>query len=169
MANRFKQILWPSWGPSDADRNRPEWRFVCVLLVIPVTAILHHVVFHRPTCMLNNFGEAYYIPSVLFEWLSGDPSLPWAIVASVTVYHVGKNSSTIRWLTAPIFIAFLPLSLWIWDIPLTGRVICDHFHDDQLVFFDHPMRTRYLYLFGLSVYGFFLVKNWVLPSSKPVG
>lgn len=135
-----------------------RWLILCSLLVIPFSAIFHHAIFYRPTCMLNPFGKAYYLTSVLYAWLSRDPSLPWAIVAAVIVYHSGKRYPIIKLFAAPIFISFLPLSLWIWDIPFTSRFICAHFHDERLLILGHPMKTRHLYFFGVIIYAAFSIK-----------
>ncbi len=157
--NIVKQILWPSSRQFTLDvENSNYWLILCILLVIPFTAIFHHLIFYRPTCMLNPFGTAYYLPSVLYAWLSRDPSLPWAIVTAITVYYSGKRYQVIKLFAAPIFVSFFPLSLWIWDIPFTGRFICHHFHDDKLLFWGYPMKTRYLYLLGMIIYILFFGK-----------
>ena len=135
-----------------------RWLILCALLVIPFSAIFHHAIFYRPTCMLNPFGEAYYLTSVLYAWLSRDPSLPWAITAALIVFHSGKRYSIIKLFAAPILISFLPLSLWIWDIPFTGRFICANFHDDKLLISGHPMKTRYLYFLGVIIYTLIFIK-----------
>jgi hypothetical protein len=98
-------------------------------------------------------GAADYTPSQVVRWLSLDPSLPVTIVLMIIVYLLGNRLRAIRLLAAPVFISFLPLSLWIWDIPFTGRYICNHFHDDRLMIMDgFPVKTRYFYLIGLAVY-----------------
>ena len=134
------------------------WGALCVFLVIPFGAMLHNALFYYPTCMLKPFGEDYYIGSVFFKWLSRDPSLPWAIVVALCVYHFGKRYQKIKIFAAPIFISFLPLSLWIWDIPFTGRFICDYFHDSKVLLFgDYPLKSRYFYIIGIITYISFLV------------
>lgn len=128
----IRGVLLPFKAPTaspltDADA-RLWWRIVCVLSVLPVAALLHYGVFHRPTCMLNNFGHEY-TPAVVATWLKADPSLPWAIAAMVAVHWIGARMLLARALVAPGFITGLLFTLWIWDVPFTGRVVCDHFHD----------------------------------------
>ena len=156
----LKPILWPPSSPRAADgqENRIWWLILCVLLVIPFGTIFHHTIFYRFTCTLNPFGADYYLPSVLYAWLSRDPSLPWAIVTAVFVYSIGKRYRKIKLLSASIFVSFLPLSFWIWGIPFTGHLICDYFHDDRLLIFGHSMKTSYLYLLGIFIYASFLTK-----------
>lgn len=156
----IKQILCPpSTQNIDSLTNSAHyWFILSISLAIPLGAVFHHALFYRPTCMLNPFGEAYYISSVLLAWLSTDPSLPWAIVLSTFIYNTGKRYPGLKIYVAPVFIAFLPLSIWIWDIPFTGRFICDHFHDAKLTIFGkYVFQTRYLYAFGLIVYLLLLV------------
>ena len=143
--NVMKPILWPpsSPFPNRGNETTKSWKILSVFLVIPFAAILHNALFYRTTCMLNPFGGAYYDVSVLLGWLSRDPSLPWAIVGATFVYHLGMRYEKVKILAAPIFVSFLPLSLWIWDIPFTGRFICHHFHDDKLLFLGHPIKSRY--------------------------
>lgn len=160
-AHLLRQIMWPPLAPvlsiSRQDNGEKYWVTLCALLVVPFGAVFHHALFYSSQCMLNPFGEAYYIGSVLLRWLQRDPSLPWAIVAAVAIYHIGKRHEYVRVLVAPLFVAFLPLSIWIWDIPLTGRFICDHLHDDKLIVFGQPVRTTYFYVIGLAMYLLFLL------------
>jgi len=122
------------------------WILVALLTVIPVAAMFHHLVFYRPQCMLNPFGPDYY-PEVVANWIRNDPSLPIALLVAVLVWAAGVYRPQIRlWALAFVF-AFLPLSIWIWDIPFTGRVICDLMHDGRV-----PLRTLHLYLLGLVVW-----------------
>jgi len=41
---------------------------------------------------------------------------------------------------APMFISFLPVTLWIWDIPFTHRIICRTLHEGNSV----PLTGVYL-------------------------
>jgi hypothetical protein len=102
--------------------------------------------------MLNPFG-ADYTPHVVWVWLSRDPSLPCAVVIATLVWFIGKRIAAVKILVAPVFSSFLPLSLWIWDIPFTGRFICRHFHDGRLIFPGGiPISARYFYALGLLLY-----------------
>lgn len=153
-----KNILWPFSNRFSSEEYHIWWLILSALLVIPFTAVIHHAIFYRANCMLNPFGGADYFPSAIYAWLSRDPSLPWAIVAAISAYFLGKRYRTIKLLAAPIFISFLPVSLWIWDIPFTGRFICDQFHDDKLLILGNPMKTRYLYLLGVTIYASFFIR-----------
>jgi hypothetical protein len=75
-------IFWPVIAPIDSSKEttRTWWMIACTLSIIPVTAIFHHLLFYRPTCILNPFGPDYDLHTMLV-WLSRDPSLPWAILA----------------------------------------------------------------------------------------
>lgn len=110
--------------------------------VFPISALLHHAVFYRPTCMLNPFGEDYYI-EVIIKWLSNDPSLFLALLISIFLYILAGRVKLAHSAVVALVIAFLPLAIWIWDIPYTGRVICDLLHDGKTF-----MHTRYLYVAG---------------------
>lgn len=124
-----------------------------LLVFFPLTAVLHHAVFYRPTCILNHFGEDYY-PAVVLDWLTRDPS-PW--IAAVLTAALWFAARRWRWLnrwSLAFVLAFLPLTIWIWDIPFSGRVICDLGHDGRW-----PIRTLYLYAFGLvALVGYALVR-----------
>jgi hypothetical protein len=73
---------------------------------------------------------------------------------------------------APVSFAFLPLTLYLWDIPFSGRVICRSLHDAQPVLGGFHMRTAYLYAWGAAAYVATLVyllsaardRVWRLPS-----
>jgi hypothetical protein len=156
-------IVWPPSAPvleirPGDDRFEPIWwATLCVALVIPFTAVWHHAVFYSPRCMLNDFGPDY-TAEVVAKWLARDPSLPWAIVSAMTVYAAGLRSRRVRLLSAPLFMALLPLSIWIWDIPFTGRIVCHTGHDKRpLPYLGVIVRTRYLYLSGALIYVVLLV------------
>lgn len=155
------RIFWPPKAPiqgkTKLNQTGAWWIAICLLAVIPLTAILHHLIFYFPTCMLNPVEGSDYTPSILYKWLSRDPSLPWAIVCMVIVYHIGNFLHWMRYLVAPAFLSFLPLSIWIWDIPFTGRFICHHFHDGRLMFMSgYPVKSKYFYLIGIVLYCSFL-------------
>lgn len=151
----IKSIILPSASTLDDDH---WWKTICVLLIVPLTAILHHVVFFTKTCMINNFGPEY-TPTVVWNWLSRDPSLPWAIVASWVAYHMGNRSKWVRAAVAPVFVAFLPLSLWLWDIPFAGRPICNYYHDGRVILYgDSPLRSFHFYVLGACIYALIMVR-----------
>lgn len=153
-------ILWPPAAPiaTAAPASRAWWATLSVLLVIPFTAVLHHAVFFRPTCMLNHFNATDYNLAGLRLWLSGDPSLYVALVAAVLVWFVGRQWEIVRLLAAPFWVSFVPFSLWIWDIPGSGRLICRLCHDGRIVLplLDLTVRTRHLYLVGMATYAVLL-------------
>ncbi|MDA2921054.1 hypothetical protein MYX76_16455 [Desulfobacterota bacterium AH_259_B03_O07] len=154
------QIIWPPIAPIEGQhkfsKSRGWWVTLSILTIIPLTAILHHLIFYTQSCMLNPFG-ADYTPFVTFKWLSRDPSLPWAIVVMIIVYHIGNFNYWLRILVAPVFLSFLPLSIWIWDLPFTGRFICGHFHDDRVMIAAAlPLRSKYFYLIGFVLWLIFI-------------
>lgn len=193
-------ILWPPAAPISATAtprdNRVWWTLLCILQVIPLTAIWHHAVFYRPRCMLNDFGPEY-TADIVAKWLSRDPSLPWAILCAIVIYAAGRRWEWMQMLAAPFFLAFIPLSLWIWDIPFTDRWICHHGHDKRpfpgleiviptrylyMLKPDGPdawvvslgiiIRTRYLYMLGGLIYAagltWLTTRRWRSPpSSQP--
>ena len=151
----MKSIILPSASTLDDDH---WWKTICVLLIVPLTAILHHVVFFTTTCMIDNFGPEY-TPTVVWKWLSRDPSLPWAIVASWVAYRMGNRSKWVRAAVAPVFVAFLPLSLWLWDIPFAGRPICNYYHDGLAILYgDSPLRSIHFYVLGACIYALIMVR-----------
>jgi hypothetical protein len=138
-----------------APRREPGdalFAFYCVLAIIPLTAIAHHAVFYPTTCMLNPFGPDYS-PAVLSRWLTRDPSLLFAILLFLGIHRAGNLYPSLRHLVPAFVIAFLPLSLWIWDIPFTGRYICAHFHDFHVMLTDDvSLRSRHFYLLGALLF-----------------
>jgi hypothetical protein len=138
-----------------------RWALICLLNFFPLAAFLHNGVFYRPTCMLNPFGADYAIPT----WLARDPSVPWAIVSSMLIYKAGFGSQMVRTLATPIFVAFLPLTIWIWDIPFTSRVICLTFHDARLVLFGTTIMSRHFYALGLFLYFALLALGFTLKAT----
>jgi len=131
-------------------RDKNQWQLLCAFTVLPLTAILHNLVFYRSTCMLNPFGEEAL--STYLTWLSRDPSIPWAIVCAGIVYAAGKRQPPLKTLVRPFVIGFSPLSIWIWDIPMSGRIICKSFHDDKLVLpILGPLHSKHLYILGMIV------------------
>jgi hypothetical protein len=149
-----KAILCPSSTSAFvviARNDRYYWVAYNALLVIPFTAILHHVVFFPPTCIFNAFGIAYSF-SALAVFFHNDPSLAYAIILCIIHYQLGKSRSWLRLLSAPGFVSLLPLSIWLWDIPFSNSFICTHFHDGGLVISDCVIRTRYFYVLAGIIY-----------------
>ncbi len=151
------QVVWPpiarlhhhSNGTHSSDR---WWLATCIATAVPVTAALHHLLFYRPSCMLNPFGPDYTLP-IVWTWLSRDPSLPWAIISLITTYAIGKKRPWIKVFIAPIFLSFLPLSLWIWDVPFSGRMICANFHEGRVMISKGlVLRTKHFYAIGIVLY-----------------
>lgn len=130
------------------DRIDKPWALQCAALVIPFTAVFHQAVFYPHNCLLNQFGEEYNAVSIgLF--LTRDPSLPWAVLAAFIAYLLGMHSRVaklVRLMALPVFFGFLPLSLWIWDVPFAGRPVCHHWHDGRLVLpLIGPLRSMHVY------------------------
>jgi hypothetical protein len=122
----------------------PLW--LAALVVVPVTAILHHAVFFFSQCMLNPVGGDDYSVATVTRWLTIDPSLPIACVVAAAVYALGRRFAWVRSVVIAFVIGFAPLSLWVWDIPFTERVICRSWHDNRIV-----VHARHLYMFGALV------------------
>jgi hypothetical protein len=145
-------ILGAKAATAPWEPHQTRWLTLCALLVIPLAAMWHNLFFYWTTCMLNPFGHEY-TADVLLHWLSRDPSLPMAMLMAIGAYHLGNRVHLLRLLVAPFLLAFLPLSLWIWDIPFSGRIICENFHDLKLVLpGDFPLRGRHLYVVGAVAY-----------------
>jgi hypothetical protein len=137
------------------------WALQCAALCVPFAAVLHHAVFFRPTCMLNPFGPDY-TPSVLAKWITHDPSLPVALLLAALVFVAGLRLSLARRWVPAFLIAFAPLSLWIWDVPLAGRPICGCCHDGRLVLpgIGH-VSSRHVYAFCLGLFAALLIGRWL--------
>ncbi len=140
---------------------RNKWEILCFFCIFPFTAILHHIIFYRNQCILNPFGWEYNF-SVIAHWLIRDPSLPWAIIISALVYFLGRNYSLIKKATFSFFIAFIPITVWLWDIPGTHRIICRTFHDGQYFLLGVALNARHLYILGIILWAIiflFLLKK----------
>jgi hypothetical protein len=136
---------------SRARLHQTSWiyrspRFASALLAFgsffPLTAVFHHAVFYQPTCILNNFG-ADYTPAVVMLWLSLDPSPYVALVGALVVFLLAMRYPVLRLAIVASLIATIPLTLWIWDIPFTGRIVCRLGHDGRSV-----INSLDLYLFA---------------------
>lgn len=110
----------------DRIEARESRTWLAWLTILPFTAIFHHAIFYQPTCLLNPFGPESL--SAYETWLFRDPSLGWAVVAATLIWAFAPRSVVIWFL-----ISFAPLTLWILDIPGSGRTICRHFHDGRLI------------------------------------
>ena len=128
-----------------------HWRAVALLMLFPITAVLHHLVFFPGMCMLNRIGPDYTLPTIAM-WLSRDPSLPLAVVLALLLLVAGERWPRVRRVTAPALIATIPLTLWVWDIPFTSRIICDSFHDGRLRFGGTVIGSRWIYLLSALLY-----------------
>lgn len=108
----------------------------------PITAVLHHAIFFKPTCILNNFGSEY-TPTVIMIWLSLDPSPYVGLICAVAVFIAAVYYPPLRLAILACVIATIPLTVWIWDIPFTGRIVCMWGHDGR-----SPINSIDLYLFA---------------------
>jgi len=101
--------------------------------------------------MLAPFGDESLF--TYLTWLSRDPSLPWAIICAAVAYKAAESTPWLKGLVPPFLIGFAPLSIWIWDIPMSGRMICRSFHDNKLILpLLGPLHSRHLYLLGTIVW-----------------
>jgi hypothetical protein len=108
----------------------------------PLTAVFHHAVFYQPTCMLNDFG-ADYTAAVVMAWLSLDPSPYAALVGALVGFVLAMHYPVLRLAIVALLITTIPLTLWIWDIPFTGRIVCKLGHDGRSM-----INSLDLYLFA---------------------
>lgn len=151
--------------------RRVWWWCVCAACVFPMTAAWHHLVFYRPQCMLNPFGPDYTL-SVIPQMISRDPALPWAILTALVVFAAGTRYPALQAAVWPVPIAFAPVSIWIWDIPFSGRLMCRLFHDGRFVVLGYTLKTTTWYAFGLIAYTVLLValyvrmRTWTAASSS---
>jgi hypothetical protein len=130
------QTSWVYRNPRQASA------VLAFLSFFPLTAVFHHAVFYRPTCILNNFGPEY-TPSVVATWLSLDPSPYVALIAALLVFIAAVRYPILRLAVLAFVIAMVPLTVWIWDIPFSGRIVCHLGHDGR-----SPVNSMDLYIFG---------------------
>lgn len=129
------------------------WQVICFLCVFPFTAFLHHVVFFRGKCILNDFSVRDYSPLFVRRWLSHDLSLPIAIILALIIYYTGKRYNFVQKLIYPVPFSFLIYSIYVWDIPFTQRIICRRFHDGHCVWFkDIVLNGSHILFCSLFVY-----------------
>jgi hypothetical protein len=141
-------------------RTSRAWAGICFALVFPIAAVLHHAVFIRSKCMLVLFGGDYDLPTIQ-RWLRHDPSLWLAIVLALAIYALGRGNTLVRQFAVLLVPAFLPLTVWVWDVPFLHRPICHGFHDGRSTLpVLGSLRTRHLYIFGCVVYAALI--GWTL-------
>jgi hypothetical protein len=134
-------MIQPKAKPRSARRS------FCLLAFVPLAAVFHHAVFYHPTCMLNPFGQESLATYRL--WLTRDPSLPWAMIGAMAIYWLAASARAQTAVLA-FLVGFLPLSIWIWDIPLSHRLVCRSWHDGRLALPAFgTVRTHHLYLLGV--------------------
>lgn len=146
--NALWNAVWPFRRRTLKGRS---WAFCCALTVFPFTAILHHAVFYPSQCVLNPFGPEYDAATIA-RFLSRDPSLPWAVVACLSLWTLGSKRPRVRQAVAPVFFALLPLTVYLWDIPFSGRAVCRSIHDGRPISGDFYLRTIYFYAWGAATY-----------------
>jgi hypothetical protein len=148
---RLHQPIWIYRNPRGASAWLAFGSF------FPLTAVLHHAIFYRPTCILNNFGPEYTLP-VVAGWLSSDPSPYLALIGAFAVFALALYYPALRLAVLAALMATLPLTIWIWDIPFTGRIVCQLGHDGRAM-----INSQDLYIFAAIVFGpiwYWLWKNW---------
>jgi hypothetical protein len=158
---------------SDDHLHQPVWlyrnpRGASALLAFgfffPLTAILHHAIFFRPTCILNNFGPDYTL-AVIAGWLSSDPSPYLAAIGGLAVFAVTLYFPAARLAVLAFLIATIPLTIWIWDIPFTGRIVCQLGHDGRTM-----INSKDLYIFAAIFFvpiWYGLWRNWSVDATRP--
>lgn len=114
--------------------------------------------------MLNPFGEDY-TPGVVWTLLRRDPSVACAIVGMMVVYSLGRRWPLVRLSVSPLFLAFLPATIWILDIPFTGRFICHLWHDGRLTILGAPVQSRHIDTLCLFMYAVLL--GWTVQQNRP--
>jgi len=144
-----------------------NWLISCVVLMIPVAAIAHHAIFYHSVCMIKPFDEMGYTYNGVSLWLRRDPSLYMAGLLSMLTYSVGLRIPSIRILVVVFIVSFIPLTVWIWDIPFSSRWICRTAHDGRMMLAEGvPLKSRHFYLLGMSLFG---VSMLVLSRRRRLG
>jgi hypothetical protein len=151
------QASWVYSTPRLASALLSLWSF------FPLTAMLHHAVFYKPTCILNNFGPDY-TPDVIMAWLSLDPSPYVASIGALLIFMGAMRYPALRLAVLASLIATIPLTIWIWDIPFTERIVCRLGHDGRSV-----VNSLDLYLFAAISFApiwYWLWRNFT-PGTPP--
>jgi hypothetical protein len=86
----------------------------------------------------------------------------------LATFLLGRQVPLIKILAACLLISFMPLALWIWDIPFTGRVICFHAHDDKLSVLGWPIKSRYFYFLGIGFFVSVLTMTFRKPGFRAI-
>lgn len=126
------------------------------LCVLPLTAVLHHAVFYRPRCIFTPIDDVRL-------WLLRDPSLPYAVLVVLALWRLVPEDLARRF-----FLAFLPLAVWLWDIPFTGRFVHRTMHDGRLQVGGVIVHTHHVYaLCALLFAGSFIPRWFVRVPVRP--
>jgi hypothetical protein len=134
---------------------------VALACFFPLTAILHHAFFYHPTCILNNFGADYTL-DVVARWLRADPSPYVGLLGAMGTFALALYSPLLRIAALAFAIATIPLSIWIWDIPFTGRIICHLAHDGRA-----PVNSFDFYIVAVIAFGPIWYWLWRTSTSAP--
>jgi hypothetical protein len=118
--------------------------------------------------MLRPFGADYSSVEALSAWLSRDPSLSWSLAVALGTFFLGRQIPLIKILAVCMLISFMPLAIWIWDIPFTGRLICHHAHDDKLQVLGWSVTSRHFYGLGVVVFLGVFIMTLCKPALRSV-
>jgi hypothetical protein len=110
-------------------------------------------------CIMNKIGPDYTVETIK-RWLSIDPSLPLAVAFALVALVAGMRWTWVRSIVAPAIVASIPLVVWIWDIPFTGRIICDSFHDGRLRIGSTRITTPWVYCLSAVLYVFLMIRKF---------
>ncbi len=145
--------LAPAADPLTDRAARRWWLATSVLCFFPFGAVLHNRVWWKPICMMNPFGVDYTDWETLKMWLSQDATPSSAALACLCMFLVGRRWWWVRAMAAPIFVCGLPLSVWLWDIPGSGRWVCLNLHNNRLLLWPgQPLTTPLLTVLYLAMY-----------------
>jgi len=125
----------------EARLGRGAWLFVSLASILPLTAVLHHAVFCPYTCILQPLTTTDYSSPVMIRWLRSDPAPTIALVIASGMFIIGRLSERVHLPVVALLVVTAPLTLWIWDVPFTSRVVCRFLHDGRA-----GVHTRHLYL-----------------------
>jgi hypothetical protein len=67
----------------------------------------------------------------------------------------------------PVPFAFAPLSIWIWDIPFTERIVCKIFHDGRFSVLGYTLRTTTWYIAGTIAYAGLVFTSYARRRERP--
>jgi 4-amino-4-deoxy-L-arabinose transferase-like glycosyltransferase len=107
----------------------------------------------------NKIGYTFgYTSKGVSVWLTRDPSLYLAVILSMLTYRIGIRIPEIRMLVAAFVVSFLPLTIWIWDIPFTDSMVCLTFHDANVFLAEGvPLKSRHVYLLCMALFGLLML------------